>query len=161
MMTKLKSKLGGKRGFSLTELLITIVVLALLTVAINVGIGGAGIAYKKITLSSEASVLVSTVSEAVSDELSYATKINVDNGTYRSAVYGSGTKISTDTEGHIVVAAGGTEFQLLNDKTYTSGLQTTIAIDYGYPCRFSLDILDSDGQRITSESFSVMPLNDA
>src|SRR5665647_80358 len=91
---KLKNKFKSKEGFSLIELLAATVVMILISSALSVGIPITLNAYKQATATAEATVLLSTLSLSLTDELRYATDIqlqtsdNITLSTFTSSVYG-------------------------------------------------------------------------
>ncbi|MEG2989475.1 MAG: prepilin-type N-terminal cleavage/methylation domain-containing protein, partial [Oscillospiraceae bacterium] len=86
-MTK---KLRSQKGFTLSELLVTLAILGVLTLAIAVGISSATTVYRQSVTLSESGVLASTLSQAVADELHYAQDIRgTDTVTYTSQTYGA------------------------------------------------------------------------
>ncbi|MGE4485801.1 MAG: prepilin-type N-terminal cleavage/methylation domain-containing protein [Oscillospiraceae bacterium] len=171
MMKRLAKKLCSGRGFTLTEMLAAVVVLAVLCVAIGSGVSATINVYQKMTASSEAAILMNTLTLAVSDELQYATDIEIGDteaGGYTSAVYGPGTRLYVTDSGRIAVEktsvdSGGnavtTVYYLVSDKTYTSGLRAEMEISYDEVSTVDLEILDKDGAALISSEFSVSTLN--
>ena len=64
-------KLKSKSGFTFTELLAAVTILALILTAIAASVPAAVRSYREITAAAEAQVLCSTISTAVADELRY------------------------------------------------------------------------------------------
>lgn len=170
-MKRAAKKRRLRRGFTLAETIAAVAVLAILCVAISSGVGATISVYHKTTVSAEASVLLNTLTLAVSDELQYATDISsggTGDGLYTSAVYGTGARICSTEDGRIAVEkttvdAGGstvkTEYRLVSDKTYTSGLSARAEVTYGDVSTVALEILDKDGRTLASSEFSVAALN--
>lgn len=71
----MRKKLRSQRGMTLMEVLCAIAVMGLLTAAIAFALPATASTYKSLTSGSEASVLCSTLSEAVSQELRFASNI--------------------------------------------------------------------------------------
>ncbi|MEG2138802.1 MAG: prepilin-type N-terminal cleavage/methylation domain-containing protein, partial [Oscillospiraceae bacterium] len=121
-MTK---KLRSKKGFTLSELLVTLAILGVLTLAIAVGISSAATVYRQSVTLSESGVLASTLSQAVADELHYAREIKgTDTVTYTSQTYGANASIRAEN-GRLKVGS----YQLVGDAAYTN-LKANVGITY-------------------------------
>ena len=91
------------RGFSLSETLIAVLIMLMVSAVVAAGIPAAKNAYEKVTLASNAQVLISTAASALRDELGTAREIELsDEGSsagnfttvsYTSAGTGSRSKI--------------------------------------------------------------------
>ena len=91
-----------KRGFSLAEMLAAMLILLMVSAVVAAGIPAAKNAYEKVTLASNAQVLISTASSALRDELGTAREIEIEDGTgirYYSSRTGSYSRIFLGTEG--------------------------------------------------------------
>lgn len=138
-------KLRSKRGMTLTELVASMMIIGLLGSAIAVGTMTAVRAQTTINLSSESSILCSTISTAVSDELRYAKRVDtitvggVDYVSYYSQTFGSNAYIHTE-EGRVVIGGKvkdsadpndeGFWYYLLGEKAYTYDLQADVEVVY-------------------------------
>ena len=71
----LREKLSRANGFSLSEMLMVVLVLSLLMMVIGGGVSVVQNAYVKIPLKADAQVLLSTAIASVSDEFRFASKI--------------------------------------------------------------------------------------
>lgn len=112
-----RKKLSGKKGFTLTELLVAMAIMALLSIVISVGIATTGKVYTEISASSEASILCSTLSTELADELRFAKDVSVDNGTVTFTSHRFGANVSvTSQDGRILIGNN----QLLSDKAYSN-----------------------------------------
>ena len=69
-------KLGNKRGFSLFESIVALLVISILTVGITTGVNAAVSVYKKSLSYTEAEVLATTIDIALSDVLRYSSSID-------------------------------------------------------------------------------------
>lgn len=69
----MKKKLTSQRAFSMMELLIAVAVLSILCASLGLVLPATLQSYQDVTRGSEAAVLCSTLSEAVAEELRYAT----------------------------------------------------------------------------------------
>ena len=137
-----KKKNHAQGGFTLIELLAAVVVMLLITAALSAGIPATLNAYREMTAVSESAVLLSTLSQSLTDELRYARDIKLQSSdgltlaTYTSAIYGVGVK-PTAHEGKIemvstsVPPGGGdpvsTFYPLVNDAVYTGGLSASLS----------------------------------
>lgn len=122
-------KLRSRKGFTLTELMVAIVVLGLLTLAVSVGTSASLQVYYQTTTLSESQVLASTLSQAITDELRFAGEIKTDPDgallSYTSRYYGKDVSLSCDSAGKVLVGAT----PLIGDGAYTS---FTAALDVAY-----------------------------
>lgn len=152
---KMRKKLASKKGFTMTELLITMAILALIGVSVGVGITTAGRAYTDITASSEASVLCSTLSTELADELRFAEHVSVtpENGlTFTSRRYGPNVKV--ESSGGRVTIGG---HQILSEGAYT-GLNAAAGVTYVNGV-FEVTVTASMGAKeLKSSTFSVSPI---
>ena len=138
---KLKNKLNSKGGFSLIELMAATVVMVLISSALSVGIPVTLNAYKQATATAEATVLLSTLSLSLTDELRYATDIqlqasdNITLSTFTSSIYGRQIKpISKDGKiqmAYTTVPQGESTpvtiyYPLLSEAIYTNNLAATL-----------------------------------
>lgn len=107
-MSKIRTKLLSKSGFSLAEMLMVVMVVLLSTAVIAAGIPAALRAYRNVSDSANAQVLLSTTLTKLKDELGSATDININNSTHKityTNCFGSQSEIfpSTDAEGNLTV----------------------------------------------------------
>ena len=95
-MKKIFRKKLNKKGFTLAETLITVIILLLVSVIVATGIPSAKNAYERVVVSSNAQVLLSTAITALRDELGKASDVEVDEGkiTYKSAATNATSTIS-------------------------------------------------------------------
>lgn len=163
-MKTLKRKLRSRAGLTLTELLAAMAVLALLGTAIGAGTSAATRVYRQSTTFSEAAVLASTLTEAIADELRYATdlpKADMKNPSFTSQTYGKDTSITNgtgDDEGRLMIGT----HALVGSRTYTSGLTATAEIEWMAADKIfdvQLTITDSSGAEQKIAEFSIAPIN--
>ncbi|MEG0755488.1 MAG: type II secretion system protein [Oscillospiraceae bacterium] len=152
-MTK---KLRSQKGFTLSELLVTLAILGVLTLAIAVGISSATTVYRQSVALSESGVLASTLSQAVSDELHYAQDISgTDTVTYTSQAYGANATITADKNGKLMVGA----YQLVGDAAYTN-LKASVGIAYDSGAfEVTITISGQESKQIRAQTFQVTPVN--
>lgn len=105
LVTISKKKLASNEGFSLAELLISMVFIGLLCLVIAAGIGAALAAYGNITTQSNANQLLSRSMQEISDELMYATKVESDNS-FVSANTNTRVKFENSSEGILLQGEG-------------------------------------------------------
>ena len=101
-MTKIsraiKRKLNIKKGFTIAEMLVAIIILLMVSSIVAAGIPVAREAYEKIVLTSNAEVLMSTAITALRNELGTAKDIEADGSqiVYYNSARGSTSKIFTE-----------------------------------------------------------------
>ena len=77
MKATLRKRLFGKKGFTLAETLLAILILLMVTAVVAAGIPVAVHAYEKVVMASNAQLLMSTTITRLRDELGTATNISV------------------------------------------------------------------------------------
>lgn len=175
------------RGFSLTESLVTLLIVTLLTAAIARGVSFAQQQYVNALITSESKVLYSTLETALRHELSYTTGIKAIGSGSGEVVKFVGVNYSDkggsagDTYFYVAVidAAsnaeasrgvlalmrdGVTPKKLIADRAYTHGLTasaklSTVTVHGIEYVRVELNIYHEDGRQLISEPFHVEPLN--
>ena len=90
----MRSKLTEHRGFSLSELLVTVVIVSLLSIMIATGVRASLNSYKKVTDEANAEVLLSTCASMLRNELSTAVEITAEDNCIVFRQSGSGCKVS-------------------------------------------------------------------
>ncbi len=152
----MKRKLHDRRGVALTEMLVAIAVLGLLTAAVVTGIYASVPVYQQSVALSEASVLTSTLSQAITDELHFARNITVsgDSVSFTSQNYGQNVSFGVNENGHVIL--GGME--VIGSGAY-SDLQAVIATSYADSLfTVTLTIQKSDST-VRETTFYVRPIN--
>ena len=101
MLQKLRTRLKNSSGFTLSELLITLLILLMVTVVMAAGIPSALRALYKVEDSSNAQVLLSMAVTRLRDELSTASEVKVDGETTitYTTESGSKSKLTAETAG--------------------------------------------------------------
>ncbi|MDO5111468.1 MAG: type II secretion system protein [Clostridia bacterium] len=84
MKIGMKKKLRSRRGMTLMEILCAVAVMGLLTAAIAFSLPAVTSTYRNLTSGAEATVLCSTLSEAVAQELRFASNIRSASGAFAS-----------------------------------------------------------------------------
>ncbi len=103
-MKRLRKKLKSDRGLTLIEMVVGTGILALLGLMLSTGLFLARDSYNNVTEESETQLLLSTLSNLLSNELRYARDITATAGKlehYTSANYGSNTKLEIDNKGQL------------------------------------------------------------
>lgn len=155
------SKKNG--GYTLVEMLSAIVVLLLFTALLVTGINLAVDTYTDSVATSEAQTLCSTLQTVVSDELRYATQINIDEqgnitGVF-SSTYGQGASFTTTEEGRVLLC----DKKILSEKAYPHGLKARVNIEkYDQTTKVftvNISIYITDGKNLSEMTFDVKNLN--
>lgn len=158
-MKQVVKKLRRTGGFTLTEVLVTLLIFSILTLAILVGTGSAAKVYRKAVLASEAQTLSSTLVQGLSDELRYARNIQTDGAgevtSFDSATFGPAAAI--DSSGDTVKLG---QQELLSPGAYTSGLKAKVDVTYdGGVFQMTVTVSDSGGGAIRTVETAVRALN--
>lgn len=126
-------KLRSRGGFSLTEVLMAVALLAILAAGSAVASGVIISTRNGMIQTADAQVVGGTVMEAIAGEVRYGLNMTSDtdgNITFDSAVFGPGTTFGVNTDGRVIVtsviATSGTSttYDLLPESAY-SGLEIT------------------------------------
>lgn len=160
-MNRLCSKLRDTRGASLTEMLVAVVILGLVTLAVSVGITSALPVYHDSVALSESSVLASTLSQALWDELRYARDVETDGAgnvtAFTSATFGPRAAIGNE-DGQITVSGK----PLIGSGAYTNFSATaSVTRDADDPALLTilLRIQETADSPVWSTEFQVRLLN--
>ena len=157
-MNTIQKKLRSTGGFTLTELLVAVVILGLVTLAVSVGISSGIQVYQQSVTLSNSQTLVSTLTQAISDELHYAQNIQVSGGnvTFTSKDYGSKVTIDTDADG--LVTVGG--YALVGSGAY-AGMKSALGVSYDTTKQcFEVSLTITQGSTtVQTANFTVRPLN--
>jgi|GEM_PF-4851294 len=117
-------KLKNKKGFTLVEMLASLVLLGFVVLIVG---GGANVAmktYKESISYSESNTLASTLMFSIENEVRYASAINETNNeisSFTSPDYGNGASFKIDN-GKLKIATNSNSFSVVGDKAYTNGL---------------------------------------
>ena len=88
-------KLKSRLGYTLTEAIVSVLIIALLAVAISSGLSVAMKVYKQSLFTSNSEILEDTINAALSDVLRFASEVNTPD----SGVSGSGSSSSSSSTG--------------------------------------------------------------
>jgi prepilin-type N-terminal cleavage/methylation domain-containing protein len=126
----MKRKLQTSHGFSLFEILVAIIILSLVITVLSSSTAASLRIYRESTALSEATILSSTLFEAISDELRFATDVTTTATgalhTFTSTNYGVNASFSNDEANGQIKIAGA---DLIGKLAYTS-LHATASITY-------------------------------
>ncbi len=119
----MKKLLSSQRGFTLTELLMSVAIMGILFSTIVMGVNSAVHVYRRSVTLSDSQTLSSTLSNALEKELRCAGNISTDGSTVKfdSETFGSGVTVGSSS-GRILVGS----YKLLSDDVYTSGLTAVV-----------------------------------
>lgn len=175
-MKKIRNKLKSRKGFTLVELLVTIVVMLLVTEIISMTIQLSVKYYTQSVRSSESQTICGALAVAVQEELQYATKVQAlplgsspdGEGYYTAYTYysrarehGSSCELVCKDDGKLYVRKGGKDYALVGSETYTYGMKAEMDCRWNQDGYFSIDLKVKDGEKeMASQSFDVYPLND-
>lgn len=162
-------KLRSRAGFSLTEMLIAVAVLAIMSAAGTVVTGTVLSTRQDMIEMGDAQVLASTTLEALAKEIRYGKNVRLDSGTVTldSQFFGEGASFECDASTGRVRANGkdlsGDEEKILTDKAYTSLKITALTFaqaSSGDGITVSLTVAGRRGE-LWSQELTVVPLNPA
>ena len=154
----MKKKLRSSRGVTLTEMLVTVIIIGLMTAGVATGISASLNVYHESTQLSDAQTLSATLAQVVMDELRYATNVSGSDEapTYDSMNYGEDAVIAPNADGRLAVNG----IELIGSGAY-NGLKANITYPYsGGAFSVTIMVSDANGELITSTpEFSVTPLS--
>lgn len=165
-----KTKLN-KKGFTISETMVSIMILSLVVAIIGGGIIVVKNSYERITLKANAQVLISTTISKVNQEFRFAEDIETNgNSVYTETPYFVGTDgyrmsfVNKSDKGIMVHYSYGDESQessLLTDKTMTDGLIPSIVYRYSKDDNlFSYTVIVKQNDKtIEQQEIKVRPLN--
>lgn len=158
------SKLRSRRALTLIEMIATVSVLMIIAASLAIAVPSTLTAFREVTASSEAGVLASALTTAVTDELRWATDVvagaDSELDTYTGKSCGAMSRLSSDAGRINVVAANGREYGLLSEKAYTSGLTARAQVLWEDGIfNVAITVRDSRDRERFSTTFSVLPVN--
>jgi len=178
VIKKLTKKLHSKKGMTVGEVLVAVLIMLLATGLLTGGISFATRNLEKSVTESEAHILQSSLREEVNSELRYTTQVSLDDGElcgYFSQNFGkievpSGTKVfksvdkngSEVDKGYITVAGN----HIISKTSYPQGIKASILVSVTtkkedkYVSFFdvTISIYNRKDELITEETFQVIPL---
>lgn len=159
-MSKRTARSSG--GFTLVELLCTIVVLLLVSALMVTGIQLGARTLRKSVTASESQVLCSTLKTVVSDELRYSGTIaQTEEGfAFFSQNYGEAVSFTTNEDGQVLLGGN----KVLPAKSYPYGMQASVTIRSYQPLTRVFDVeiavRGHDGALLAETAFQVRQLNE-
>ena len=172
-MRKILKNTNSQKGFTLLEMLVTVVVMLMVTAIIILCVQLSTKYYKQSVKQSESYTICSELAAAIQEELQYATKIQpVDTSaldaegyytgfTYysRARQHGSNSSIVCD-EGKIYVRKGGNDYGIVGSETYTYDMKADLRCRWHPNGFFQVELKMMSGETVMAEeSFRVNPLN--
>lgn len=162
-MKRLRQKLKSSRGLTLVEMVAAAGVLALLGMMLNTGLFMAQDSYNKMTGEAESQLLLSTLTNLLSNELRYARDVETDGSgklqRYTSVNYGRNTTLSLNENKQLEANSR----QMLSGGSYGNGAYeiTDWSITYSPDTyMFEVDLTVSGHYSISNHTeFSVRCLN--
>ena len=166
---KLTKKLRSRRGLTLTETLVTLLIVSLVSGAVVTGVSSASKVYRQSVALSESHLLTTTLVQAISDELRFAKNIAADGSTFTSATFGNGASFSVGDEasgapGQVLLKGS----QLLGPGAYSTGTDQakgvkalTVTWDeasWSFQVELTTQLLGTQ-EELQTTAFSVSPLN--
>lgn len=164
----------GQDGFTLVEMLCTIVIMLLVSAAVTVGVRLAVQSYASSITHSESQSLCSAVMDAVSDEMRYAAIQQWPDGQegsrliFRSSRYTGDRYLDVDGGGRVVVVPvdltdpDQKTQELLPSKTYSNGMRVELTLTPDQSrnlVRVEVQITDKNGQLLAERANDVEILN--
>lgn len=162
----MKSKLKSNSGSSLMEMLCVVGISVLIGAVLIVGLDFATGFYKKTVADSEARILSSTLTTAVTDELRYIGSYETDPEGRLTGFFSQSCGRLTggfgSEDGRIVLGSGGDVHELLSDAAYTNGITADIDVVFDETEGvFKVKLSVFNGEEVIESEFEVMPLNPA
>lgn len=164
----MRKRLKAKKGFSLTEMLATVLIMSLVVASSVTGITAISSTYRKVLRQSNAEHLMTAVNTAMTGELSFAKYVNegitpvTDEATFYSATYRT-CKYGVKDGKLIINSTKLGEKQIINDSTYPDGLAIKeLKVNYDDSTnKFTVDIKIGDAgvENILTNQFVVKCIN--
>ncbi len=169
-------KLRSRQGFTLVEMLLTVIILSVITVAVTAGAMSARNVYQKVRQKADAQTLMATVVSAMSADLSTAHEIKQDNQgawTFISGNRGYRMKYANgdplDNGIQVVPVIDGTQrtVSLVTEQTQTLGLYAKLTSNLSWSGQENADSLyftaqlavcDATGKEIEKQTVNIRPL---
>lgn len=135
MLKKIKDKLKSRAGLTLTEMLVTVAVLAFFSMACAIGITTALSARRDAIKISDADTLSSTIMQYISNEMRLALmqsgrttflegaddeKFVYDGGSSVAGLTTGGSELYLNDDGRLMRKIGATEYEVLNESAYNT-----------------------------------------
>lgn len=166
----MKTWMRNKDGFSISEMLMVVLILSLIIVILGSGVMVVKNSYEKITLKAEGQTLLSTTITKVTDEFRFskyidddgATPVKFTSGNLGYEIWFENADESSGKKGILVCNRGGTTSQLLTDKTMTSRLTPSITYQFDKDQNLftaTVTIATKDNEKFLEQEIKVKPIN--
>ena len=164
-------KKRAKAGFTLVEMLCSVVLVILVSIGLANGVQLAVESYTRSIVHSESQVLCETLTTAVSDKLRNCKEISPDAAPLQFFCEGVGknSSFAEDADGHVLLGnqaqLAQNEQKLLPDRAYPYGIRASVTVE-GYDAQsrvftVTVQVTNAEGTETLAESeFEVRCLND-
>ncbi|MDO4482832.1 MAG: hypothetical protein Q4C14_08990 [Bacillota bacterium] len=164
-------KLNNSGAFTLAELLAVILIISLIMITLAGGLTVVRSAYEKITLKAESATLMSTIITKVTDELRFASDVEVLEGgvvTFQSGIRGYRISIVNIPAGegnqrpNIGIKkeqGGGTVQSLVSEKTISEEVAPEIKLAYKDGVFNAAVCIKKENVTVAEQQFYVTPVN--
>ncbi|NLD20515.1 MAG: prepilin-type N-terminal cleavage/methylation domain-containing protein [Clostridiales bacterium] len=169
MMNKIKEK----NGFTLSEMLMTVLIICLVVLLLGGGVYVIKNAYDKVTAKAEAQTIASTAITKLTDEFRYATGISENDGHWEfmsgnmnCVIWFENADSASGKRGILICRRhGGTgeKIQLLTNETMAEGLTPRITYEYDEDAgvfNATVRIKYKDKENFVKQELNVKPVND-
>jgi len=137
----------NKKGFTLTEMLLALLLMSIAFVGISGSMVAISTAYERVSLTSEAQILLSTAADEITSDIHNITSVKQldtdEDGVMETYYYcedrGVAIRFENSENGIMVVSTDGNKISLLTKATNSQGLYTEIIPEPG-----SADLLYRD-----------------
>ena len=156
-MTAMKKKTSANkkvirdiRGFTLSEALVTVIILLLVSAIVAAGVPAAANAYRKVVITSNAEVIRSTTMSALRNELATSKDVRIsgENGSkifFYNEAYGSMSEISLGEDGKIMYQRYAKDGLIVTNDNATADAKPLVPDKYVYPSFTSVSYNDETG----------------
>jgi len=173
----MREKLRSSKGMTLTELIVALAIVGLISISLSVGVSSAAKVYRDATRLSEAETLCGTILTYLEDEFRFSrnTRMEKDGETselvFDSQVFGKDVRVKVDDKGRIKLVGKEKSidngFDLLSNTAYTSGLRVLIGendfkikkADNGL-VEITITVGTDEGKAYASHTVTVAPVQD-
>ncbi|MEG0924791.1 MAG: hypothetical protein RSD90_03440 [Anaerovoracaceae bacterium] len=166
MKKKRLTRQWAKSGFTISEMLMAVLILSLIIIIIGGGVVVVKNSYQTISLKAEAEVLISTTITKVTDEFRFAKNVESGIGVAPASFESGNSKyrmtFANKPDGiYTISTVGNYEIPLLTDKTMTSKLIPTIEYSFDESTKlFNATItIKYQDKEYTKQAITIKPIN--
>lgn len=179
-MSTMKTKLSSRKGMSLGEMLVAVLLVLLVSAGLVAGVALSQRRFVSSLRQSEAQELYSSLSSLISNELRYTTNVYYVNGSsdevvsFYSVTYAIKEDLTklvaldsdgneTEDYGELALGVSGNYHRLLGSASYSNDLGAKANVTYDEEKKLftvTLDVGVKNGNSILSQTFQVRALND-